>query len=93
MITSIADKETQKVWNNTFSKKLPHNIQPVALRKMRYIHAADTLNDLLVPPGNHLEALKGNRKGQHSIHINKQWRICFSWIDGHAENVEICDYH
>jgi proteic killer suppression protein len=60
---------------------------------MRYIDAADVIDDLRCPPGNHLEALKGDRKGQHSIRINKQWRICFSWQSGHAHDVEICDYH
>ena len=93
MIKSIVGKETKKIWNNTFSKKLPRNIQSIALRKMRYIDAADVIDDLRCPPGNHLEALKGDRKGQHSIRINKQWRICFSWQSGHAHDVEICDYH
>jgi proteic killer suppression protein len=60
---------------------------------MRYIDAADVIDDLRSPPGNHLEALKGDRKGQHSIRINKQWRICFLWKNGHAHDVEICDYH
>jgi proteic killer suppression protein len=90
---SIAGKETKKIWDNTFSKKLPRNIQSITLRKMRYIDAADVIDDLRSPPGNHLEALKGDRKGQHSIRINKQWRICFLWKNGHAHDVEICDYH
>jgi proteic killer suppression protein len=93
VIKSISGKETKKVWDNTFSKKLPRNIQSITLRKMRYIDAADVIDDLRSPPGNHLEALKGDRKGQHSIRINKQWRICFSWKNGHAHDVEICDYH
>ena len=93
MIVSFADKETEKVWNNIFSKKLPTNIQAIALRKLRLIEAADSIDFLRVPPGNRLEALKGNRRGQHSIRINQQWRICFRWVDGHVENVGICDYH
>ena len=93
MIQSIADKETKKIWNNTFSKKLPQNIQAIALSKLLLIHAATTLQFLETPPGNQLKRLKGERKSQHSIRINKQWRICFEWINNHAENVEICDDH
>jgi toxin HigB-1 len=68
-------------------------IERVARRKLLYLHAARRLEDLRVPPGNHLEALRGNRSGQHSIRVNDQWRICFIWIDGEAHDVEIVDYH
>ncbi len=93
VIKSFRDKETEKIWDNTYSRKLPHNIQSIALRKLRLIDAAVSIDFLRVPPGNRLEALKGNRKGQHSIRINQQWRICFQWIEGHSEKVEITDYH
>lgn len=72
---------------------LPQAIQKAAARKLEIIEAAKDLDDLKIPPGNRLEALTGNRKGQHSIRINDQWRVCFEWLDGHASNVEIVDYH
>jgi proteic killer suppression protein len=75
------------------SRRLPRNIQDAALRKLRLVNAATRLDDLKVPPGNRLETLKGNRKGQHSIRINDQWRICFRWVEAGAEDVEIVDYH
>ena len=93
MITSFACEETRKIFEGTRSRKLPFDIQNVARRKLKYIDAADSLGDLKAPPGNQLEALKGDRRGQHSIRINKQWRICFRWKDGNAEDVEIVDYH
>ena len=93
MIRSFADRETAKVWNEERSRKLPPDIQDTALRKLQLLAAAERIEDLLIPPGNRLEQLKGNRKGQWSIRINGQWRICFRWRDGHAENVEIFDYH
>ena len=93
MIRSFADKEMERVWNEERSRKLPPDIQDTALRKLQLIEAAERIDDLRVPPGNRLEPLKGNRKGQWSIRINGQWRICFVWSDGHAEKVEICDYH
>ncbi len=93
MIRSFADKDTEALFQGRFSRRLPTDIQRVAQRKLRQIHAAETLVDLRMPPGNHLEALKGNRTGQHSIRVNDQWRICFVWTDGSAENVEIADYH
>ena len=74
-------------------RRLPRNIQQRAFMKLNAIDAATTLDDLLLPPSNRLEALKGNRKGQHSIRINDQWRICFVWRGGDAEQVEIVDYH
>lgn len=93
MIRSFADKETQKIYNQMFSKILPHDIQRKALRKIILINNAECLEDLRVPPSNHLEKLKGNRKGQYSIRINDQYRICFVFQDGNADGVEIVDYH
>ena len=93
MIKTFRSRETEKVFNLRFSRKLPQDIQMVARRRLRYLHAAKHLDDLKIPPGNQLEALKGNRRGQHSIRINRQWRICFTWRDGHAYDVEIVDYH
>ena len=93
MIKSFADKETNRVYHQEFSKKLPQSIQRIALRKLMMIEAANRLEDLRVPPRNHLEALEGDRKGQHSIRINAQYRICFIWHGHDAENVEIVDYH
>jgi len=85
--------ETQRIFNGTRSRKLPQTIQHVARRKLRQINNAETLNDLRIPPANHLEALKGKRAGQHSVRINDQWRICFAWQDNDAVDVEITDYH
>ena len=93
MIKSFKDKETEKVFNRNYSKKLPDTIQQRALRKLRMIDAAADINDLRVPPGNRLEALGGDREGQHSIRINDQWRICFTWSQGDAYDVGIVDYH
>lgn len=93
MIKSFADKETEKIYRQEFSKKLPQSIQRIALRKLIMIDNAETLNDLRIPPANRLEALKGNRQGQYSIRINDQFRICFNFSDSGIENVEIVDYH
>ena len=93
MIRSFADRETERVWGGERSRRLPPDIQDTALRKLRLINAAQRLEDLRIPPGNRLEALSGNRRGQYSIRINGQWRICFRWENGGAEDVEICDYH
>jgi len=93
MIKSFRGKEAEKIFNRHLSGKLPQNIQHVARKKLLVLDAAPELNDLQVPPGNRLEALKGDRRGQHSIHINKQWRICFKWSAGDAYDVEITDYH
>jgi len=93
VIKSFRDAETEKVWRRTFSRKLPKEMQRVAKRKLDLIEAARTLGDLRTPPGNQLEALAGNRKGQHSIRVNDQWRICFRWEGGDAYEVEIVDYH
>lgn len=93
MIKSFNCKETKKIFNRNFSKKLPHEIQKTAFRKLRMLNRSVSLNDLKVPPGNRLEKLHGSRKGQYSIRINNQWRICFEWNDNDAYNVEIVDYH
>jgi len=93
VIKTFNCKETEKIFNRNFSKKFPLDIQRVALRKLRMINRAEILNDLKVPPANRLETLRGNRKGQYSIRINDQWRICFKWKDGEVHNVEIVDYH
>ena len=93
MIRNFADKEAEKIWRGTPSRRLPNDIQAVARRKLRMLNNAETLDDLRIPPANRLEALKGGRKGQHSIRINDQWRVCFSWKGGDAHDVEIVDYH
>jgi proteic killer suppression protein len=93
MIVSFGDVETEKVWNGERSRRLPFDIQAVALRKLRLIDAARKVDDLRVPPGNRLEKLTGNRAGQWSIRINDQWRIAFNWTKGGAEHVAIADYH
>ena len=93
MIKSFRDKETEKIFNRHFSRKLPQNIQHLARRKLVMLDAATELETLRVPPGNRMEVLKGDRKGQHSIRINNQWRICFKWKAGDAYDVEIADYH
>jgi toxin HigB-1 len=93
MIRQFRDKEARKVWEGTISRKLPMDIQVVARRKLRMLNNARHLNDLKVPPANRLEALKGARKGQYSIRINEQWRICFVWSNGNVDAVDIVDYH
>ena len=93
MIKSFADKETEFVYNQKFSRKLPVTIQKVALRKLMLIDNAKTLEDLRIPPANRLERLCGDRADQYSIRINDQWRVCFTEKDGHFYNVEIVDYH
>lgn len=93
MIKFFRDKEAEKIFNRLLSKKLPQTIQQLARRKLVILDSATDLNTLYVPPGNRLEALKGDRKGQHSIRINDQWRICFKWKTGDAYDVEIADYH
>ena len=93
MIESFASDETKKIFLGKTSTKLPKDIQRTARRKLLYLDDADDLQDLLAPPGNRLEKLKGDRAGQHSIRINDQWRICFVWVGNKANNVEIVDYH
>jgi len=93
MIRSFKSKEAEKIWNGNVSRKLPADIQPIARRKLRMLNNAIELKDLRIPPANRLEVLKGDRKGQHSIRINQQWRICFKWKNGDVLDVEIVDYH
>jgi len=93
MIASFRDREAAMIWEGRRSRHLPGDIQAVVLRKLRLLNGAMRLDDLRVPPGNRLEALHGERRGQHSIRVNDQWRICFRWRDGHAHEVEVVDYH
>jgi proteic killer suppression protein len=93
VIRSFASKETEKIFNRQRSRKLLQDIQQIALRKLRMLNRAVTINDLRVPPANRLEKLSGDREGQYSIRINQQWRICFEWQKGNAYKVEIADYH
>lgn len=93
MIKTFRCRETEKLFKGRFSRKWAQQIQRKALMKLNMIHAATQLDTLRVPPGNRLEALSGNRVGQHSVRINDQWRVCFAWKDGHAYDVEIVDYH
>jgi proteic killer suppression protein len=93
MIKSFRDKEIEQIFNRLLSKKLPQTIQQLARRKLVILDSATDLNTLRVPPGNRSEAIKGVRKGQHSIRISDQWRICFKWKTGDAYDAEIADYH
>ncbi len=91
MIRNFADREAARIWEGVRSRRLPPDIQVTALRKLRMLNNA--LEDLAVPPGNRLEKPSGNRQGWFSIRVNAQWRICFRWRDGGAEDVQIVDYH
>jgi proteic killer suppression protein len=93
VIVTFASDETRKIFLGNTSLKLPKDIQRTARRKLIYLDDAEDLQDLLAPPGNRLEKLKGIRSGQYSIRINDQWRICFEWTNNRAKNVEIVDYH
>ncbi|WP_010577055.1 type II toxin-antitoxin system RelE/ParE family toxin [Leptospira alexanderi] len=93
MISSFKSSETEKVWNQEFSKKLPNQIQKIAYRKLVMIARSKNIEDLKIPPSNRLEKLSGNRLGQYSIRINDQWRICFKWKESNAYDVKIVDYH
>ena len=93
MIQSFACADTERLFRRERPKRFPQSVHRVAFRKLRMLHRAQTLQDLRVPPGNRLETLKGNRKGQHSIRVNDQFRICFVWQSGDASEVEIVDYH
>jgi toxin HigB-1 len=93
MIKSFADSDTERVWNQQWIKQIPRETQQIAFRKLIMIHRSVTLRDLMTPPGNRLEKLTGNREGQMSIRINKRYRICFTWHNCDAYNVEIVDYH
>ena len=93
MIRNFADKETERVWEGFRSKRLPSEVQEIGLRKLRILNRVRSVEELRLPPGNKLEKLLGDRKGQWSIRINGQWRICFRWENGEAHHVEIADYH
>ena len=93
MIKSFADKNTEAIYNRKMKKGMNPSIAKKALKGLRAIESSILLADLRIPPGNRLEALKGDRKGQYSIRVNEQWRICFRWDDGNAYDVEFCDYH
>ena len=93
MIRSFKDKETEAISRGDFVKGMDGQIQQRAREKLKYLDSAADLRDLMIPPSNHLEVLKGDRKGQYSIRINQQWRICFRWNKGDASDVEITDYH
>jgi toxin HigB-1 len=93
MIKSFRDAEAERIFQRGFSRRLPGDIQSVVLRKLRMLSNAQDVNDLRSPPANRLEKLSGDRQGQYSIRVNDQWRICFSWRDGNAYDVEVTDYH
>lgn len=93
MIRSFRDKGTERIWHEQYSKSIDRAVQRAALRKLELIHAAKNVEDLRIPPGNRLERLSGDRRGQHSIRVNVQWRICFVWREEGAEDVELVDYH
>ncbi len=93
MIISFGDKETEKIWNGERVKSLPNEVQQIGRRKLRMLNNSQNLADLKIPPSNRLEKLSGNLKNCYSIRINDQWRITFKWINNHASEVEIIDYH
>jgi toxin HigB-1 len=93
MIASFRDKDTEELWRSGRSRRLPADLERRAFKKLAILNAAITLDNLKVPPGNNLEALRGNRGGQHSIRVNDQYRVCFVWRNGNAFEVEIVDYH
>ncbi|MDQ0212804.1 type II toxin-antitoxin system RelE/ParE family toxin [Arthrobacter bambusae] len=93
MIRSFGSKDTERLWRREHVASMDSRILRFALRKLRQVGSAESIEDLRVPPGNRLEALKGDRAGQYSIRINDQWRICFRWTDAGPEEVEIVDYH
>ena len=93
MIKTFRDPETERVWKEERSRRIPASLRKTALKKLQIVNAAGALGDLALPPGNRLERLRGDREGQHSIRISDQYRICFEWRDGNAYQVEIVDYH
>jgi proteic killer suppression protein len=93
VIRSFRDRDTQRLFDRQPARKLGADVQRIALRKLRQLDAAVSLDDLRVPPGHRLEKLRGDRAGQHSIRLNDQWRVCFRWVGGDAHDVEIVDYH
>ena len=92
MIRSFADKATQRVWHEEYVRALDKSLQRAVLRKLELLHAAADVEDLRIPPGNRLERLTGDRRGQYSIRVNAQWRLCFTWLEGGADDVELVDY-
>jgi len=93
VIRSFGSKDTERIWHEQYVKRVDRPVQRATLRNLELIHAAKDVEDLRVPPGNRLERLVGDRRGQHSIRVNAQWRLCFVWKDGGADNVELVDYH
>jgi proteic killer suppression protein len=93
VIRSFRDSEARKIFERSRSRRFSPSVQKLALRKLLMVDAAESLDDLRVPPGNRLEKLKGKREGQHSVRVNDQWRVCFIWKDGDAHEVEVVDYH
>ena len=93
MIESFADEDTGRVFRREHVRRFSQDLQRIALRKLLLLDAAESLQDLLVPPANRLEKLRGDRRGQHSIRVNDQWRICFRWVGNNAHEVELVDYH
>ncbi|QTG75179.1 type II toxin-antitoxin system RelE/ParE family toxin [Trueperella pecoris] len=93
MIRSFGSKDTERIWHGQYAKRIDRAVQRAALRKLEHIDAAKDVEDLRIPPGNRLERLVGDRRGQHSIRVNAQWRICFVWKEGGADDVELVDYH
>src|SRR5699024_8692060 len=93
VIRNFGDKNTERIWQENYVKSIDRKVQRATMRKLELIHAAQNIEDLRIPPGNRLERLVGDRRGQHSIRVNAQWRICFVWKDGGAEDVELVDYH
>jgi toxin HigB-1 len=93
LIKSFRDSETEQVWLEQGARRFPASLRKAALKKLQMLNAAVALDDLAVPPGNRLERLRGDRKGQYSIRINQQYRVCFEWHEGNAYNAEIVDYH
>ena len=93
MIRSFGSKDTERIWHEQYIKRVDRTVQRAAMRKLELIHAANDVEDLRIPPGNRLERLVGDRRGQHSIRVNAQWRICFVWREGGADDDELVDYH
>ena len=93
MIRSFGSKATERIWHEQYVKRVDRGVQRATLRKLELIHAAKDVEDLRIPPGNRLERLVGDRRGQHSVRVNAQWRLCFVWREGGADNVELVDDH
>ncbi len=93
MIKTFRDADTERLWKEERSRRIPASLRKTALKRLQILNAAAALGDLTLPPGNRLERLRGNREGQHSIRINDQYRVCFEWRDGNTYEVEITDYH